>query len=282
VGGEHGAAPRAPADFYTPLAAARGLIQNRWADASLRQAVEDTLPGDVAAILRERPHGVLWRQVGTPDGEFEQFLSQCASADLRPLCLTYVEDRFHSGNYIKYALTRLAFKTAVDRHGRTVVTRHRIIEFNGAEGKRLDDLRTLWGERLPEFHHAALWEVFPVMRGAVTDLSQWLRRKGTTAAEHYEAILSLALCHIVLFEDFDELESEARFFNDVVLPAQERVRRAFGIAPVIARISPPGSDARDPYWGAYGAQAQGALLTRMRPVAALSAPVVAPETTVRD
>jgi hypothetical protein len=238
-------------DIYTDAILAGDTIRSRWQDTALRANVEAAFLTGIPGGLPQEPAAAIWRQVGTPDDEFRRFLQVAQRAALKPVCLEFLEDKFSARNFTKYSLANLAFKQGVDKNKHIFVEREKIIDFAQADGKRMKDVTTLWGASLSDFHREFLCSVFPQMSGAVIDISDWLKAGGSGPKEFYVGILSLAVSHIVLFEDFDLLESEMGFVHEVVMPAYEEVEKRFGLKPMIVRISEQGEHAADEYWWCY-------------------------------
>ena len=235
------------------------LLRQRWSDSRLQASVAAFLENDIPDLVRARPHAGLWRPIITPDGELDTFIPKAERTGLAPLCLEYTDDLFSSRNFTKCSLAKPAVQTGINRHGQTIAVRRKIIDMKAAENQPLSNLATLWGESLVVFHHRLLERVVPQMRAGTLDLSSWLGRRGADTRQRYEAVLSLATTHLVLVEDFDLLEQETAFLQDVVLPAYAAVERRFGVAPLIIRLSEPGRHQRDPYWWAHGLRAGAAL-----------------------
>jgi len=243
-------------DIYTPIEEAGEIIRKRWADEGLRKKVEEKLNNDIPDILKDNPHGLIWRVICTPDGEFERFLELCKKAKLEPAGFENSEDKFHNGNFTKYGLGDLAFSVGINKKSQHSVVKERIIDFNGSGGKRMRDIKTLWDESLLDFHHFFLQEIFSTMKDKVADVSEWLRSKGGTPEKYYFFVLSLAICHAVYFDDYDLLESEKGFVEEIILPAFKEVKEYFGIKPIIVKISNVGEHERDPYWWCYSKEAK--------------------------
>ncbi len=238
-------------ELYTPIEEAGQILKERQTDPVLRAKIEETFSGGLPPLLADGPCAMIWRQIGTPDREFERFVDEAKKGGLAPVCLEYLEDKFSARNFTKYALTKLAIETGTDKAGKTIVVHKQIIDFAGAEKKKLSELVTLWGEPLATFHHAFLLERFPVMAGHIGDLSSWIRAQGTTPKEYYPAVFSLAIRHVVLFDDFDLLDAENEFVSSVILPAFEHAEKMFGVRPLVARLAKTGEHANDPYWWCY-------------------------------
>ena len=127
-------------EIYTPIEEAGEIIRRRWADERLRKAVEEKLKGDIPEVLKSGPSGMIWRQIGTPDGEFKRFLELCKRTSLRPLCLEYIQDKFTARNLTKFALTKLSFKKSVNKKSETIVEKDKIIT-----GERIKEGNILFG-----------------------------------------------------------------------------------------------------------------------------------------
>lgn len=245
-------------DIYTPIEEAGEIIRKRFVDKDLRKKVEEKLDSDMPEILKEGNCGMIGRCIGTPDREFERFLELCKKANLKPVCFEYIDDRFFSGNFTKYGLTSLPFSYGVDKNLKTITKREKIIDFEYTKGKilRMCDLKTLWGENLVDFHHFFLQEMFPIMKEKIVDTSDWFSKSANGAKNYYTKVLSLAICHFVLFDDFDLLEEENDFVDKVVLPIFNEIKEYFGIKPIIVKISDVGEHERDPYWWSYSKKAK--------------------------
>ena len=89
------------------------------------------------------------------------------------------------------------------------------------------------------------------MKNKTEDISEWLKRKGGSPEKYYFSVLSLAICHAVYFDDFDLLDSEADFVNEIVTPAFIEIEKYFGVKPIIVKISDIGQHEKDPYWWCY-------------------------------
>lgn len=55
----------------------------------------------------------------------------------------------------------------------------------------------------------------------------------------------------IYFDDFDLLDEEVGFINEIVLPAFEEVQKEFGVKPLIVKISKNGEHEKDPFWWCY-------------------------------
>lgn len=246
-------------DIYTPIEEAGEIIRKRWANKDLRKAVEEKLHGDLPEILKDEPHGLIWRCICTPDAEFERFLNLCKQADMKPIGFENSQDKFHNGNFTKHALGRLVFSQGINKKHQNFVIKNNIIDFNNSGGKRMCDIKTFWGENLVDFHHFFMEEIFPIMKGRIIDISEWLKRKGGSPDKYYFSVLSLAICHTVYFDDYDVLESEKSFVEEIILPKFYEVEKYFGFRPIIVKISKVGEQTQDPYWWCYSKKYEGVV-----------------------
>lgn len=238
-------------DFYTPAKEAGEIIHERWQNKELRKTIEERYGKNIPKEILYGHHGVLWRQIGTPDREFARFLDLAEEANIEPICLETVEDKFVKENFTKLGLTNLPFMTGLTKNEKTIAEKIKIIDFDQTVGKRLCDIKTLWGESLVDFHHWFLCAVFPVMKNRVVGIYKWIKNNGATPREYYPAVMAFALCHYVLFDDYDLLVAEDEFTKETVLPAFKKIEAEFGLRPLIVKISKPGEHAADPYWWCY-------------------------------
>lgn len=246
-------------EIYTPIEQAGSIIRERWADESLRVKVEEKLSGDIPDILATGPNGLIWRCICTPDDEFRRFLDLCKQANLMPVGFENSQDKFHCGNFTKYGLTKMQFKKGINKHLKHYIQQETVIDFNSSGGKRMCDLRTFWGENLVDFHNLFLQKVFPIMKDRIFDISEWLHCRGGSPDNYYFSVLSLSVCHVVYFDDYDLLESEKSFADEIILPAFKAVQEYFGVKPVIVKISNVGEHHADPYWWCYSNEARAVM-----------------------
>lgn len=250
-------------EIYTPIEEAGDLIRKRWADTELRKKVEKEYRR-VFFPFENRPFGVIGRHIGTPDREFERFLKLCNKAGVDPYCFEQTEDKFTAKNFTKYALTSLPFSLGLNRNLKNIVKNEKIIDFNGAEGKKLSELKTLWGEGLVSFHHFFLQEIFPVMKGRLVDTSNWFLGSSDRVKCYYELVFTLAVSNSILFEDFDLLKEENNFVAKTVIPIFNEIRDRFGVKPIIVKISNVGEHESDPYWYSYSEKLKEVMDTHIK------------------
>lgn len=246
-------------EIYTPIEQAGVLIRERWANELLRVKVEEELSSSIPGILANGPSGLIWRCICTPDDEFRRFLDLCGKIKLMPVGFENSQDKFHCGNFTKYGLTKMQFKRGINKHLKHYIEQETVIDFNSSGGRRMCDLKTFWGENLVDFHHFFLQKVFPIMKNRVVDISEWLQRKGGSPDKYYFSVLSLSVCHAVYFDDYDLLESEKGFTDEIILPAFKAVKEHFGVKPVIVKVSNAGEHDADAYWWCYSKETKAIM-----------------------
>jgi hypothetical protein len=238
-------------NFYTSAKEAGKIVRERWQNIELRKAVEEKFGNGIPKEILNGPNGALWRQIGTPDREFMRFLDLAEEANIQPICFETIEDKFVKENFTKLGLTNLPVMTGLTKDGKTIVEKIKIIDFDKTVEKRMCDIKTLWGEPLVDFHHWWLRTIFPIMENRVVDIYKWIKNNGAMPEEYYPAVMAFALCHYILFDDYDLLAAEDEFTTEVVLPAFKEIETKFGLCPLIVKISKLGEHVADQYWWCY-------------------------------
>ena len=75
---------------------------------------------------------------------------------MRPRCLEYTGDKCCSMNEDKHLLGKITFYHGKGKRNGDKVTHPRVIDFYTADGKRFQDIQTVWGEGFVAFHHRLL------------------------------------------------------------------------------------------------------------------------------
>jgi hypothetical protein len=218
---------------YTPLEAAVATLRER---RPRYPATETAIGATVPSVLAgERPVGVLFRQVGTPNYETRRVVRLCAQHGLKLVIWEYHDDRFAVQNSDKHALGKLGFYGGIGRNGGRRLEYVRIFDLVEMNGRRFREILTTDGEALLDFHHRLLAVECPELGpDALFDASAWFARHGGSAREYYTAFVSLFLRHAILFETFVlQEESERAFTRDVFLPAFTGLLEATGLRPLV-------------------------------------------------
>jgi hypothetical protein len=185
------------------------------------------------------PRIVLARQIASARIEDLQFLDLAVRLGLRPMWLEYTKDRFTNWKnhywrgYIDYG---------IGRNGGPRLQSFRVSSLGGSwNGKPLSSLQLECGLSLVEFHHRLQEKV---LNGHAVydrvDSSAWFNQTGERASQFYYAYFGMFLQHAILCEDFESPDEEERRFRDTVArPATERIRKDFGIDPLVVHLDLP-------------------------------------------
>lgn len=242
--------------IYTPVDDARRLLEERRCDR---------FPPPSSALeerLQARPYAVLYRQVATPNFEMFRFLEIARRLELQPLVVEHFVDKFVTWNPAKLAMARMAFHAGTGRRGGSRLTKLVVADQTAYDGKRLDEVRTVWGESLIDFHHVLLGLTPSMPPLERFDGSAWFSSHGGRARSYYPAFLSMFVQYGVLVESFLETGEEAKHTFQTVIPAFEEVtNRNCGRRPLIAALDPPGTG-DSPYWLRYPADLRAHVMAR--------------------
>jgi hypothetical protein len=232
-------------NFYTPLAEAKEEIQRRWNDKDLRKKVEEYL-GEIPIVFQDELQAVLFRNIATPDFEFQQARNKALDLGIKPLYLEYLDDKFCTRSLDKLYLGKMAFFHCRDANGDCVVSRRTLFDLKENDGKLFKKVMTRDNGNLIDFHHNLFKPLYPDV--GMYDISVWIKKKGKNAFENYPYFLSLFLCNGILLEAFNlNSAEELNFIGDVILPAYNRVVGIFGIKPIIVKLF-NGEEMRDLFW----------------------------------
>lgn len=236
-------------DFYTPLEEVKEELARRRKDSALGEKIKEYLEDDIPEALRNGPKGILFRHIIVPDGEFDRFHQWSNEIGLDPVGFEYTDDKFYSMNYDKYSLGALHCRLGSNEKGETMTQKVKIIDFNKADGNKIRDLKTIWGEPLIDFHHSILERCYPGFLANTFDLTPWLHRFGS-AKDYYRPFLSLFIYHGVFFDDFLRRGRDNRLTVEIFAPAFESLKNEFGFKPLIIELG--GKDYQtDPTWWYY-------------------------------
>lgn len=221
---------RVEPDFYTPLGAAVTELGRRRSDRALCRAVDDFMSDPPIPFLDERPRAILLRALFSPDRECARFAELAQLSGLAPLCLEIHRDRFVSFNTDKYGRGKMTFVWPGRRRAL------RIIDFDRHDGHPFDQIDTVAGTSLVDFHHRLFAHVYPALTATLQDSSDWLLR-ASLRPPRYRHILGLALTYGILFENFAVNDpEERRFYVERVLPSYRHIRAELGLRPLIVEL----------------------------------------------
>jgi len=241
-------------DFLTPLPLALEELERRQGDKDLQRKIEAYLNNDIPEHFCDGPILYLARHIATPNFETLRFLHLIEPIGLQTVIGQDVKDKFVPKNLLKKSLAKLPISRGASSKNGVYHEQFEcisIVEFNAANGKRFDEVKTHWGEDLPEFHLRLLKEhvKFPVL---VVDDSAWIdRHHRGDLLEHYKNFLSLFLIHGILFEDYAlEDKDEKRFIIEILKPAFDFIESKFGVRPLIAQLTPTSIESSS-FWVSY-------------------------------
>ena len=233
-------------NIYISLDEAREELKKRWNDKDLKKKIEDELGGKFMVSFQKFPRGVTFRQVCSPDNGFTLFFQCAMYLGSRPLVLEYYDDIFTHMNEEKKGLGRL--RVTLKDNTKAIVD---IMNFHDNEKKMLKNVTLSSGEKLIDFYR----KLFNISGYDVEFLenSNWFHNIGN-ASQYYYFLLLHFIAHGVLFETFfDEgISSEDKFTNEVIYPVIEKIKKKFGINPLIVRSYPANQEnEEDFYWWSY-------------------------------
>lgn len=235
---------------YTPLDEALKELKKRRQDVKLAEKIREFLHNDIPSFLKRLPtRAVLFRQVVTPNYEVRRFFHITQGLDdLEPLFWEYHEDKFTSNNDWKRSLGKLTFLMGIGKKEGKKIESATIINFNTYNGKKISQVKTLWGQSLVKFHHELFDKTYRTSsQKHFFDSSKWFKRNGATANEYYLPFFLLFIQHAVLFENFMLDTKELSFSRDVFLPAFIRAFKETGYKPLIVALEPTDIEG-DNYW----------------------------------
>ena len=188
------------------------------------------------------PKAFLLRQIATTRVEDAIFLLKAEQAGLRPTWLEHTADQFSFASALKRSYLHPLVITGVDRSPTPRSRKHRLVRnFDRLGGTKLIDIKTDDGRNITDVHHSMQDRVFGnVVRH---DLGSWIQGSGRMAKSYYPTMLSLAIAHGIMFEDYVAGVSDKELFEFrrlVFLPAYKIVCDQFGVMPLIVRM--PKSD----------------------------------------
>jgi hypothetical protein len=221
--------------YFTTLSVAVRQLEHRRRDPNILARVEDYLEGDLPAHFRDGPLLYLARHVATPNQETLAFLAAGRQLQMPTAIGEDLNDVFVSHNPIKHALGTLPIIKGRACNNHDIVEYVTVIDFNEAQGRRLNELRTFAGQSLAKFHNS-LFDLVDAERPAIVNDTDWIDRNHRgDLLEHYKRHLALFVAHGILCEYFiPEDPAEYRLLREVVLPAFEFIEEVFGLKPLMA------------------------------------------------
>jgi hypothetical protein len=196
--------------------------------------------GELEAFLATGTYAVLFRQVATPNFEFARFVSLASDCGLTPLILEFHRDKYVIRNAAKIAIARMSFQYEIGRNSGMGSKHLSVVDLSKVDGRRLNEVTTVWGDPFIGFHHELLERFPPQIPVLRFEGSDWFNSHGGKARDYYTDLLSLFVRHAVLFETFLlDGGAEGAFTIDIVLPAFADATARHGVPPLMCSLDPP-------------------------------------------
>lgn len=232
--------------YYSITEAKEELLRRR-KNQKLRKMVKNFL-GEVPPPLARSPRAVIGRSVIVPNHEVLYFIDIAHLTKLRPLVLEDTTDRFVTNNRGKMCIVKPRFYKNLDKAWNIVNTAHTIVRLEDVQGKRFNQISTVWGENIVLFYHNIVAQEIPHLE--IFEDVQWYQQtfqKTVGIKEYYKYYLAFFIRHGILFENFIEEGYEQKFTTDVVIPAAQYIHKIFGHHPLIVRLLPQ-EESTGVYW----------------------------------
>jgi len=222
--------------YYTPLNEAKLLNQER---AVLRAEVERFWRSkglDMSTYKSMNGFAGFARQVPTFRMEDAVFATMARAAQLEPVWMGYVADKFSTLSSTKRSYLQPSVWARNNSSGEPIVAKKKMCDVNTYVGARLNTVETKEGGLMTQWHNSRLQSMVPGAR--ITDDSDWMLKYGSPE-RYYESFLSVFVAHGVLFEDYHGGESGEKldsFTTDIFEPTVERLIERFGVGPNLVRM----------------------------------------------
>ncbi len=254
--------PQAYVDYvYTPAEEAVIELRKRAADSDLDNTVNHLPP-----LAHGGNKAIYSVCTATPNYVVRRFMSIADALNLEPLIFERKGDKYvPQNNEFKHSLGKLHFNKGTRADNQAILSSINIIDFSTAPGKKIDEIQTTWGQPLQEFHHELLLSVFPSLdpKTHLFDNSEWFHEVGGTARAYYDALLSIALRHGILFDNFLLNESELAFTRDIFLPAFIKVYKDSGLKPLVVALEPTELEGSK-FWIAHPPETEETVLHKLK------------------
>lgn len=226
-------------DFvYTPIETAIYEIERRRKNASLSVKISSFLNNDIPnELTKSGIRAVMFRQITTPNYEIRRFLQIIQALDeFVPFFGEYRDDKFTSVNDQKHSWCKILFHRNHNGHFDSLT----IVDLIKNDGKKLSEIKTIWGQQLIDFHHELFrTDNIQVNPDYFCDISPWLKHHGVSAKNYYEQIMFWFVQNAILFENFMPGKTkESLFTKNIFLPAFISVYQKTGLKPLIVNLVP--------------------------------------------
>lgn len=243
--------------YFSSMEEAMVELERRRNDKELQKKVEEYFKDvGIPEQFQDEPRLVLFRQVATPNIEVSRFLIIADGVNMKPLFLEYFDDKFTSNNEWKLYLGKLAFYEGVGKKGGAKINYKTIIDFNTYNGKKISEVKTLWGDRLTDFHRSLFDVNYSHIDDKVFfDASYWFYGVGSGAGDYYHKLLALFISNGILLENFMLNAAEMEFTKNIFLSSFINVYKLFGIKPIIVALEPTKMESEE-FWMCHNSKSQ--------------------------
>lgn len=233
--------------FYTEPEDAIREIETRRSESGF--TITDIYP-DAYEVDKQSSGKILafiYRDI-SPNLEIARMIDTCDFIGLHPILFYHNNDIFSCLSRSKYLLGKMGFFSGYGRSGGMKLDFTKIIDFNGAEGKKINEVKTIFGNDLATFHKEIFNEKYHFLERSEFDIVELL--KTTSTIEVYKFIFFLSVKNGFLLENFVFQDLEKEFISSVIVPAFKFVWETTGYKPLIVPFEPTDSDDAD-FWHYY-------------------------------
>ncbi len=225
-------------NIYTNIVDLEKEIEKRRNDKELNEKLLKFWHIHKPDFIRDNTCLVLSKPLITPNKELKYFLDIAKEFNFKTLFLEYLKGKFVGVNEEKRHLGKMYFYHGRGKKHGSKLNHVNIIDFTKQEGKRVEDVMTVNGKSVKDFHRQILKNKFPDNNFDIIDISPWFDNT-KHLDEYYVFYLSLFIKDFVLFENFifDDRE-ESKFTKEKFMPSFEKVTKMFGYKPLIIPLLP--------------------------------------------
>lgn len=233
--------------FYTRPEDAMNEIYLRRKESDFK--VSNLYPNviDIESKYSNKVIGLVHRDI-TPNLEIARMIDTCDFMGICPVLLNYENDLFSCLSRSKYLLGKMAFFSGYGKSGGMKVEFKKVIDFDGAEGKKLNEIKTVFGDDLMTFHKKIFNERYHFLERSEYDIT--LLSNSILASEIYKFLFFLSIINGVFLEHFLFSGLEKKFVDEIVFPAFRFVWESTGYKPLVVPFEPTDNDDAD-FWHYY-------------------------------
>lgn len=237
----------------TPFEAIEKL-KRRQQNPELKKRVEEYLKGDIPEYFKDGPVLYLARHVVTPNFETLRFIHLMEHFGIKTVITQDSKGLFVTQNHVKRALVKLPIFRRHTQKGNKLHEHYEnftIVNVNEANGKPFSDIKTLWGEKLIDFHTRLFSELLSRKIESPDDAAWIDRHHRENLLKHYKHLLALFVVHGIFFENYNMNDPhEVEFVRRILRPACLFVEKRFGYRPIIVQVFPTSFESYH-FWISY-------------------------------